>query len=183
MAYIIHSINATLSGTCFHEDVIANDEHHRYATKLVRSAEALLLGRKTYDLFADFWPSAVHRNDLPDYVVELAHALTEKPKIVVSSDELCTAWENTTRVDGPELGPLREALSGITGNVVLFGSPSLAGSLAEENLLDEINFLLQPLFSMRGPRLPFLWHERPLRNVSASRFESGVVLLRYKAEV
>ena len=182
MARIIHSINATLSGTCFHEDVIADGEHHQYATELARSADALLLGRNTYDLFATFWPSAVHRNDLPDFVVSLAHVLTEKPKIVVSSSELNASWKNTARIDCPERDSLHATLSNLKGKIVLFGSPSLAGSLAAQDLLDEAHVLLQPLFSTRGPQLPCLWREQPLRNVSASRFMSGVVFLRYEAE-
>ena len=182
MARIIHSINATLSGTCFHEDVIADDEHHRYATELARSADALLFGRHTYDLFAEFWPSAMRRKDLSDSVVELAHVLTEAPKIVISSSDLNAAWKNSTQMDGPELTSLRTALFSFNGKIVLFGSPGLASSLAAENLLDEVHVLLQPLFSTRGPQLPFLWNERPFRNVSADRFESGVVLLRYEVD-
>jgi dihydrofolate reductase len=182
VALVIHSINSTLSGNCYHEDVIADAEHHQYATDLLRSAGLLLLGRRTYDLFVDFWPSATNRRDLPEFVVELARVLTKTPKLVVSTSDLTMPWENTTRVAGPTLEPLRAVLSGHSTKVVLFGSPRLAGSLAAEGLLDEIHVLLQPLFSTRGPQLPMLWRERQFRSLSATRFASGVVLLRYAAE-
>jgi dihydrofolate reductase len=182
MAHIIHSINATLSGTCCHEDVIADEEHHQYATALLASAEALVLGRRTYDLFTEFWPSALQRNDLPEFVVRLASVLAQKPKLVVSTKELTTPWGNTKRVQGPELGALRAALSGYASNVVLFASPTLASSLAAEGLIDELHVLLQPMFSERGPRMPRLWEGTRFRNASARSFRSGVVLLRYAAE-
>ncbi|MBE8715960.1 dihydrofolate reductase family protein [Cellvibrio polysaccharolyticus] len=180
MARIIYSLNATLGGTCFHEDVIADEEHHRYAIDLLHSAEALLLGRNTYDLFVEFWPSAVHRNDLPCYIVELATLLSEIPKIVVSNRELDPSWKNTKRIPGMELTVLRSALRAFSGNVVLFGSPGLAKSLAAEKLINEVHILLQPLFSERGPQTPFLWHEYRMRNLSASRFTSGVICLCYQ---
>lgn len=178
MARIVCSINATLAGTCHHEDVIADAEHHRYATALARSAAALLFGRTTYGLFAAFWPQARHRSDLPAEAVELAEVLDSRPRIVVSSREPEPCWPGTTRVDGLEA--LRSVLAGIPGDVVLFGSPGLAGSLAGARMLGEIQVLLQPLFASRGPRLPPLWQGRDFRAVSAERFASGVVLLRYR---
>jgi dihydrofolate reductase len=182
MARIVHSINSTLSGTCYHADVLADEEHHQYATELLASAQALILGRRTYDLFAEFWPSALQRSDLPDFVVRLATVLAATPKLVVSNREFRTSWANTRRIHGPELSGLRAALSAYSANVVLFGSPSLASSLAAAGLLDEVHVLLQPLFSTQGPQIPQLWEDARLRNVSATRFKSGVVLLRYVAE-
>ncbi|TWT16807.1 hypothetical protein FQY79_15255 [Luteimonas wenzhouensis] len=176
MPRIICSINATLSGTCHHGDVVADAEHHRYAAALARSAAALLLGRATYELFAAFWPRALHRRDLPAEVLELARVLDAKPRIVVSGREPATAWPGTTRVAGLEA--LRATLAGIGGSVVLFGSPGLAASLAAAGMLDEVHILLQPLFATRGPRLPPLWAGQAFRTVSAERFGSGVVLLR-----
>ena len=176
MPRIICSINATLSGTCHHGDVVADAEHHRYAAALARSAAALLLGRATYELFAAFWPRALHRRDLPAEVLELARVLDAKPRIVVSGREPATAWPGTTRVAGLEA--LRATLAGIGGSVVLFGSPGLAASLAAAGMLDEVHILLQPLFATRGPRLPTLWAGQAFRTVSAERFGSGMVLLR-----
>lgn len=67
MAHVIHSINITLSGTCYHGDAIADEEHHAYALDLVRSSAAVALGRNTFELFDTFWPSAVGNPELKSY--------------------------------------------------------------------------------------------------------------------
>jgi len=88
MAQIIHSINVTVNGGCYHEDVAADIEHHGYALKLPESASFVLLGRNTFDLFAGFWPGAATNHDLPSHVTELARELRGKRKYVLSAREL-----------------------------------------------------------------------------------------------
>ena len=65
MAHVIHSINVTVGGSCDHTEAVADEEHHRYALDLLTSADAVLFGRNTFDLFASFWPAAADKADLP----------------------------------------------------------------------------------------------------------------------
>jgi dihydrofolate reductase len=181
MARILHSINASITGSCHHEDVVADQEHHEYATTLLKSADAVLLGRKTFELFASFWPQAATNPDLPPYVRDFAVALLDKPKFVVSSKEVSTAWKNTACVKGPSLDAVRTTVDDLPGTVVVFGSPSLASSLASEGLLAEIHVLVQPILVSASPRMYSGYPERgQLELGGVERFRSGVVLLRYE---
>lgn len=183
MAHVVHSINVTLNGGCYHEDVVADIEHHEHALGLLKSASFVLLGRNTFDLFEDFWPEAVARHDLPSHVTEFARELRSKPKYVLSSRELSTDWENTFLLCGPSLDPLRKVLAEATGKVVVFGSPSLGASLATAGLLNELHVFLQPFISVAGRKAYEGVEARMVLSLIESRpFESGVVLLRYAAE-
>lgn len=181
MAFVIHSINATLSGTCHHLDAVADQAHHQYALELLRSASVLLLGRTTFDLFAQFWPSAVQRDDLPGYVVALARQLERQPKYVVSSRELTTDWPNVQRVAGLE--GVRQLLGAVPGRVVVFGSPGLGASLIQAGLVHELQVMLQPYVGVQPPTLFSGQQARQsLTLLQAKPMDSGAVLLRYEVE-
>ena len=182
MAQVVHSINVTVNGGCYHEDVVADREHHEYALDLLRSASFVLLGRGTFDLFKDFWPGAATREDLPPHVTDFARELSRKRKHVLSSRALTTDWENTFLLRGPSLDPLRKVLADTSGKVVVFGSPSLGASLVTAGLLNELHVVLQPFISAAGPKAYEGVEGRRIFSLVESRpFESGVVLLRYVA--
>lgn len=183
MAHVIHSINISSGGSCHHSAAIADEEHHRYASDLLSSASAVLLGRNTFDLFESFWPEAVNRLDLPPYMTGFAAELEAKPKYVLSSRGLTTEWKNTELVRGPELDAVGRLLGSIPGMVVVFGSPSIGTSLASAGLVHEIQLLVQPILAATEP-LAFadLDTRRNLVLLETRPFRSGVVLLRYVCE-
>lgn len=182
MAFVIHSLNATLSGTCHHQDAVADQAHHQYALELLRSASALLLGRNTFDLFEQFWPAAVQRDDLPGHVVQLARELQRHSKFVVTGRELHTEWSNTQRLSAG-LDDVRRLFASVAGRVVILGSPSLGASLLQAGLVHELQVMMQPYIGVQPP----VWcaaHEArlPLTLLQARPLESGAVLLRYEVE-
>ena len=183
MARILHSINVTLNGSCHHEEVVADQEHHEYALRLLTSASGVLLGRNTFNLFESFWPHAATSNDLPQHTRDFALELQVKPKLVVSSTSVPTTWENTTSIKGPGLDELKSRVRGLPGTIVLFGSPSLASSLANAGLLAEIHLLVQPLLSGSTVRAySGLQDCKQVEILGVDRFQSGVILLRYGVE-
>ncbi|MCM3900661.1 MAG: dihydrofolate reductase family protein [Pyrinomonadaceae bacterium] len=183
MARVIHSINITVSGSCHHADAVADEEHHRYALDVLRSASAVLLGRNTFDLFSSFWPEAVSRLDLPSYMNSFAADLESKPKYVLSSRSAVTEWKNTTFLRGPDLGEVTRFLNGTSGIVVVFGSPGLGTSLAAAGLIQEIHVLAQPFIGAAAVRVfASLNSRKNLALLEARPFQSGVVLLRYGVE-
>ena len=183
MANLIHSINVTLSGNCYHEDAVADEQHHQYAIDLLGNSEALLLGRNTFELFSSFWPSAAGNKDLPHWIVRFANELERKQKYVVSSREIDTTWRAVERIEGPNLSGVQQLLNSIRGNVLVFGSPGLGASLVEAGLVDEIHILCQPIISVSKPRaFDGLNSRATMKLLEAKPFSSGAVLLRYSYE-
>lgn len=181
MATIIHSINATLNGSCSHTDSVVDAEHNAYAIDLLDSAEALLFGRTTFDLFAGFWPQAASNAGLPAHMVALGRKLGAVRKYVVSRWKPATDWNNTFHLSGP-IGPEIENLrQSIEGNIVMFGSPGLAASMASANQIDEYHVLIQPFIVDSPPRLfGSVTTRLTLHLESVTRFASGVILAKYR---
>jgi dihydrofolate reductase len=180
MAHVINSINTTASGLCHHLDGAIDDAHHRYATDLTLSADALLFGRNTFDLFMQFWPDAVNGDDLPEAALALARAFAKTPKLVASSRAVELTWDNTRHVQGPGLSKVVRELEELKGTVVIFGSPSFTSSLMNEGLINEIHVLAQPYIGVEGPRVFSGLNRRVnLTLLGSSSLNSGSVLLRY----
>lgn len=105
--------------------------------------DALLLGRKTYDIFASFWPT---RGD-DDPIAVTFNAL---PKFVVSRSLTDPEWEGTTAVsDIAEVAALKDRFD----DIHVIGSGDLARSLLEADLVDRLNLFLYPLTFGSGKRL------------------------------
>jgi dihydrofolate reductase len=109
-------------------------------------AGGLLLGRKTYDAFAAVWPDA----DQADPAVA---ALNRLPKYVVSSTLTDPGWANTT-VLGPDVpAEVRRLKEQPGGDLVVFGSSVLLGTLIEHDLIDSYTLLTFPLILGTGKRM------------------------------
>lgn len=103
--------------------------------------DALLLGRKTYDIFAAYWP---HQSD------DIGGTLNRVPKFVVSSTLTDPAWEGTTVLpDAAAAGRLRDEYN----QVHIFGSGVLIRSLLQADVLDRLHLWLYPVTLGQGKRL------------------------------
>ncbi|MDR6989761.1 dihydrofolate reductase [Paenarthrobacter nitroguajacolicus] len=103
--------------------------------------DALLLGRKTYDIFAGFWP---HQSD---HIADTFNAL---PKFVVSRTLTDPGWEGTTALaEVSEVAALKDEYK----DIHVIGSGDLARSLLEADLVDRLNLYLYPLTFGSGKRL------------------------------
>src|SRR5512136_1958405 len=92
MRRLIFAINMTLDGFFDHTAVIADDELHEKAAQLFRSAEVVMFGRETYQLMADYWPTAGSDISLSPGVREFAHAINRIDKIVFSKTLQSVGW-------------------------------------------------------------------------------------------
>src|SRR4051794_6923853 len=97
------------------------------------SAEALLLGRKTYEGFADAWPSREG---------EFADKFNSMPKYVVSSTLKEPSWSNTTVLDGDVAEQVAKLSERLDGEIVVHGSATLAQALLEHDLIDELRLMV-----------------------------------------
>ncbi|NLS08502.1 dihydrofolate reductase [Nesterenkonia sp. MY13] len=143
---------------------------------------AMLLGRNTYDHFADFWPSEAAFNDFP----KIAEFMRETPKHVVTSrPESLPVWNGAKPVDGKNL---KDAVTTLKethdDDIAVFGSPTLAAQLLEQALLDELRILINPVALGAGTKLfEGLGRRVPLITTSATTFPSGNALLTYTPQV
>jgi dihydrofolate reductase len=135
-------------------------------------SEALLLGRVTYEGFADSWPSREG---------EFADKFNSMPKYVVSSTLKDPEWTNSTVIDGDvaaEVAKLREELD---GDIVVHGSAQLAQTLLDNDLVDELRLMVFPVVLGSGKRLFGETRDKKALRLADSRtVGDGVAILIYE---
>ena len=147
-----------------------DDEHHRYALALLDEADALLLGRKTYQGFVDFWPKQTG---------EIADRINGRPKYVASRTLPPGAADwNATVLEGDVAEAVARLKVEPGGNILKFGTGELDKTLLEHGLVDELYFSKAPLAVGRGERL-FEGVEATFELIEASTFANGIVVLKY----
>ena len=177
-----YSINVTLDGCCDHRVGVPDEESHRYWAESIQRADALLFGRVTYEMMADAWRKPA-TGEWPDWMgpadITFAAAMDAAKKYVVSSTLDHVDW-NTELVRG-DLGPAVGALKQEPGAGIFVGGVTLPLALADLGLIDEYEFVVQPVLAGHGPRLLDGLHERVvLELVDRREFRSGAVALRYE---
>ncbi|MFC9242571.1 dihydrofolate reductase family protein [Streptomyces sp. NPDC057136] len=127
----------------------ADEGMMQFMNEVFERSAAFLLGRRTYDIFASYWPKVTDPENL------IASRLNACPKYVVSTTlGQEPVWENTTVVSTDvtaEVARLKERTQG--GELQIHGSGTLARSLMENDLIDEYNLLVHPVFLGHGLRL------------------------------
>jgi dihydrofolate reductase len=137
-----------------------------------RASDALLLGRVTYDVFAPVWPH--HQG-------ELAHKLNSMPKYVISSTLENPEWNNTTVLRGDVVEEVTKLNEKYEGDVVVYGSPQLAQTLIEHDLVDAIHLQVYPVIVGAGKRLfAETSVTKHLRLAEAKTVGDGVHILIYE---
>jgi dihydrofolate reductase len=136
-------------------------------------AEALLLGRRSYEWFAARWPSRSG---------ELADRLNSLPKYVVSSTLEHLAWNNSTVLRGDVLNEVSKLKKELDGEIVVPASFQLVHALVEHDLVDELRLKVFPVVLGGGERLfGETSDKKPLRLVGTQTVEGDVAFLAYEA--
>lgn len=139
----------------------------------IEKNEALLLGRRTYDIFAGYWPKAPAEDPI-------ARKLNAMPKYVASRTLRRVEWANSTLL-GPDLRAEIARIKARHGETHVIGSADLVQSLLRERLVDRLNVWVHPVTLGAGKRL-FAEGTVPtaLELVRSRAFPKGVVLLTYE---
>lgn len=150
-----------------------------FQQKQGKGAGAILLGRKTYAMMQQFWPTPMATQMLPD----VAAYMNATPKLVVSHTKFAPEWENTTVISGDVIAQLRRYKSKMTDDIIILGSNNLCITLLQAGLLDEIQLVLNPVVLGGGtPLFAGLLVTAELGLKETHRFESGKMLLIYTLE-
>jgi dihydrofolate reductase len=152
-----------------------SDEMGEAVGSQMANADTMLLGRVTYDGFADYWPKQDPAQE------PIAAYMNETPKLVVSNTLKSADWQNSTLISGDVYGKLREIKQQPGKDIGITGSVKLTQSLLKEGLLDELNLLVHPIVLGSGERL---WDgdtgNVPLELVESKNLPNGVVQLVYR---
>ena len=144
-------------------------------TKLIDDAGGFLLGRRTYEIFAGYWPNA------PEDVQEIADPLNTKPKHVASRTVTgALEWQNSSVLPGA----LPQAVAALKeeggGDLLVFGSTVLVQSLIQHGLVDELRLMIDPVLVGGGKRIfPDDGALRPLRLVDHEVTDTGSIIATY----
>ena len=148
------------------------DEGNKFKTGETMDAAAMLLGRRTYEGFAQAWPSRGG---------EFADKFNSMPKYVVSSTLTDPEWTNTTVLDGDLRESVQRLRDDVDGDVIVHGSGQLVRSLLADDAVDELRLMVFPVVLGSGKRV-FGETEDPksLRLASSDVAGEGVLLLVYE---
>jgi len=149
-------------------------DHRRLNDQAFSRAGAFLLGRRTYEIFARYWPTVTDESD------EIALALNDRPKYVASQTLREATWEGTTIIrDVPRA--IVDLKKEPGRPILVVGSSRLAQTLIEHDLVDTYELWLHPVLLGSGKRL---FHQRSprvdLELMESRSTPSGLVVLTYE---
>jgi dihydrofolate reductase len=174
-----YSINVTLDGCCDHRAAIPDDDLFRHAVENLERADALLLGRVTYEMMESAWRPPAPTGARPDWMEPIAPTIDAAKKYVVSSTLDRVDW-NAELVRG-DLGKAVQQLKQESGKGLFTGGVTLPLALAQLGLIDEYEFVVHPRLAGHGPTLfAGLSNLVDLKLVSRLEFGSGAVAMRYE---
>jgi dihydrofolate reductase len=152
-----------------------DDLSQKWVLESIVEAGGFLLGRRTYEIFAAYWPKA------PEEEQVIAQPLNTKPKYVASTTLTePLEWQNSTMLQG-DIAEAVAALKQEDGaDVHVIGSAELVRTLVEQGLVDEFRLMIDPLLLGGGKRI---FRDdgslRPLRLVHGEVTTTGAILATY----
>jgi dihydrofolate reductase len=156
-------------------EIARGDEGDKFKLDEALEADALLLGRVTYEGFAEAWPSRTG---------EFADKFNNMPKYVVSSTLNEPEWNNSTVLEGDVAEAVSNLKQEVHGDIVVHGSAQLVQTLLDHDLVDELRLMVFPVVLGSGKRLFGETSEKkPLRLVDSKTVGEGVVILIHEPAV
>jgi dihydrofolate reductase len=145
--------------------------------KFLEGIDTILLGRKTYELFVEFWPTVTTDKEI------IANKLNSIPKIVFSNtlkEAPWGKWPPAKVIPDDAIEEIKALKQQEGKDMVLWGSISLAQALIKANLIDEYHLQFCPTLTGGGRLLfPSLDNYAKLQLVSMKQYDTGVVFLQY----
>ena len=159
----------------WHMQYMEDEPTQEWVLKSIVEAGGFLLGRRTYEIFAAFWPNA------PEEEQVVAEPLNSKPKHVVSTTLTePLEWENSTLVEGELADGVAALKQEDGGDLHVIGSTQLVRTLIGHGLVDELRLMIDPVVVGGAKRIfPDDGELRPLRLVDGQVTGKGAILATY----
>ncbi len=173
MGRLVSNTSMTVDGLC---DVgawfVAEGSHDTAGVAQLAAAAGFVTGRKCYEGFLGFWPSATG---------PWAEVLNPMPKYIASRTLSGDLDWNAHVIEGDAVDGIRRLKDDIAGDLFLSGCGELACGLLEGGVIDELNLWIHPAIGGAGTR-PFEGTTLSLELLDVTAYESGVVLQRYRPQ-
>ncbi|MCX9082284.1 MAG: dihydrofolate reductase family protein [Candidatus Methanoperedens sp.] len=157
----------------YHDDIVA-----RMIIEGIAGSGGFLLGRRTYEIFAAYWPTA------PEEAQAFADPLNSLPKFVVSTTlREPLAWNNSTLIAGDVVNEIAKLKRQFGNDIRVIGSGELVQTLMKHDLVDEYNLMIHPLVLGSGKHL---FREEGSKQIlellDFKTTSKGVTIFKYKTE-
>ncbi|MFD2163036.1 dihydrofolate reductase family protein [Paradesertivirga mongoliensis] len=158
-------------------------EHLSFVNKLLLSADSILFGRITYEMFESYWP-AIENNPLSsEFEKCYSHWYNKATKLVLSNTLNELKGNNTILVKSDIVSTIEENKNKTGKNILLFGSPSVGQLLLQSNLIDEYWIFVNPVIF--GTGIPMFAPSNDLKRlklIGAKTISNGEVALHYEVK-
>lgn len=155
----------------------ADEESNAFTSENASGGGALVFGRITYKEMESFWPTPAAQKMLP----AVARAMNEMPKIVFSKTLDKVTWSNTTVLKGDPATEMRKLKTAAGPDMAIMGSGTIVSQLAADGLIDEYQFVVNPVVLGTGRTL-FEGVEKKLnlRLIKTRTFKNGNIYVCYQ---
>ena len=161
-----------------------NEEMAEFACDQLKMADAILLGRITYNAMAKYWGSVSMDSSYPRADIAFADMMNNHHKIVFSRTLEIPEWNNSRLINHDINNEVRK-LKKVTGrDMIIYGSGTIVNALTRSGLIDDYLFWMHPVVLGKGKTIFKNSSDWPSLNLFKTRiFSSGVIVLHYKKEI
>jgi dihydrofolate reductase len=164
--------------------VIADEDMFDIAGQQTQKSDTALYGRGTYEIMENYWPTAADKPGATKHDIEHSMWYNNVQKVIVSTTLSGSEIKNTKFISDNLPDEIRKLKNEKGKEIVMFGSPTLASSLMQENLIDEYWLFINPIVVGQGiPLFKNIKHYIELELITSQTFASGVVCLHYKQKL
>lgn len=152
------------------------EEEGEFSKEGANSGSILLFGRKTYEMMSSFWPTDMAAQSFP----EVAVGMNAAEKIVLSTSLATAEWNNSRIIRKNAMDEIKQLKAQASKDITVLGSGDVLKQLAENDLVDEFQVMIDPVVIAEGATLfNGIINEKSLMLKSSRVFKSGSVLLTY----
>ncbi len=159
---------------------VSDEETWKYLLKTFRSFDTIVLGQVTYEMFAAYWPKPNPSDPNPK---ELIDFMNDSRKVVFSKTLKKAEWNNSIVMKDIVPAEIKKLKQQAGKDIVIFGSGSIVSQLTKLGLIDEYQFLVNPVFLGNGNTL-FKREEAKakLKLLDSKTFDCGNIMLHYEVD-